>query len=413
MNVTDISQRLRNIDKRNIPVYWTLALSLASMAMGGIFIARYYYLDLYNIVLFLLGGSFLALGIQVFRMKTRTRTVTTFFLFGGSAVLLSLMVAGVPASFNLEPVNVIISRDLLYSVLLFFYGLVGAALSMAPLYDFTAHAGQSAAYMLLVMAIIFVLYPLAIIVGQIILTGAPAISWDFLTQDVRNLGAEGGVFPAIIGTLLLMFLTAAISLPLGIGSAIYLQEYVQQGIGVRIIKTSINMLRGTPSIVFGLFGYAVFVPVFGLSLLSASLVLGFYALPMVIRASEEALKSIPKDLRDGSLALGATKWETIRKVVLPPASPGVITGAILGIGEASGETAPILFTGAVYLGAGVPRTLFQPFQALPYHLYEIAGLIGYKDVLANAWGTALILLAIVLGMNVVAIIIRERFRTEL
>lgn len=413
MHVTDISQRLTNLDKQKIPVYWTLLLCLVSMAMGGIFIARYHYLDVYTIVLFLIGVSFLMLGVQVFRMKTGARTVATFFLFGGSALLLSFMVASVPASFNLEPVNVVISRNLLYSVLLFFYGLIGAVLSMAPLYRFTAHAGQSAAYMLLVMAIIFILYPLAIIVGHIVVTGAPALSWAFFTQDVRNLGADGGVFPAIVGTLLLMFLTAGISLPLGIGSAIYLQEYVQRGIGVRVIKTSINMLRGTPSVVFGLFGYAVFVPVFGLSLLSAGLVLGFYSLPMVIRASEEALKSIPQDLRDGSLALGATKWETIRKVVLPPASPGIITGAILGIGEASGETAPILFTGAVYLGAGVPRGLLQPFQALPYHLYEISQLIGYKDVMENAWGTTLVLLVIVLGMNAAAIVIREKFRTEL
>jgi len=244
--------------------------------------------------------------------------------------------------------------------------------------------------------------------------GVSALSWEFLTQPPKNGMTEGGIFPALVGTLCLTLGAIIFALPLGVFAAIYLTEYAKQGRVVRIIRLGINNLAGVPSVVFGLFGLAMFVEYlrFGPSILSGSLTLGILILPTIIRASEEALKSVPQNLREGSYAVGATKWQTIRRVVLPPALPGIITGGVLGLGRAAGETAPIMFTAVVFMGAGVPTTIFDPIQALPYHLLELTKYIGAYPVEQNAWATAFLLLAIVLGINAMAIIIRERYRVE-
>ena len=309
-------------------------------------------------------------------------------------------------------VDASILKFMITSILFVSIGVAGASFSMKPLYNYTSKSSEMSAYYILVVSIFLILYPLAVIVGNIISNGIGGISWEFLTQDVRRHGTQGGVFSALVGTLLVMIGTALIALPLGIGSAIYLHEYAKKGRIVRVIRIAVDILQGTPSIVHGLFGLALFVPIFGISLLSGILIMGFLTLPIIIRSSEEALKSVPRSIREGSYAVGATRWQTIRRVVLPPALPGIITGGVLGLGRAAGETAPIMFTAVVFMGAGTPSTIFDPIQALPYHLLELTKYIGAYPVEQNAWATAFLLLAVVIGMNAVAIIVREKFRVE-
>jgi len=263
----------------------------------------------------------------------------------------------------------------------------------------------------LTFALLLILYPLAVIIANIIINGIGGFSVDFFTQDVIKHGAEGGVNHAILGTFIIIFGTAAIALPLGVASAVYLIEYAKPGMIVRIIRVAADVLQGIPSIVFGLFGFAVFVPIFGISILSGILVMGFMTLPIVIRTSEEALLCVPQSIREGSYALGASKWQTIRRVVLPPALPGIITGAVLGLGRAAGETAPLMFTAAIFYSK-IPVSIFDPVQSLSYHLLQLTRYIGAYPVDQNAWATALLLIGIVLGMNAIAMIIREKFRVE-
>lgn len=254
---------------------------------------------------------------------------------------------------------------------------------------------------------------IAYIVIDIVYHGIPTISWEFLTGMPRRSGAEGGIFPAIVGTLCLVLGTIAVALPLGIASAIYLSEYARAGRFTRMVRSAIVTLAGVPSIVFGLFGLGLFVLFlnFGASILSGSLTLACMILPTIIVASEEALQTVPQSLREGSLALGATKWETIYKNVLPYAIPGILTGSILGIGRAAGETAPILLTVAAFYLPRLPRSIFDQVMALPYHLYVLATQHPEADkVRSMQYGTALVLLVIVLGVNLVAIILRNRFR---
>jgi len=259
--------------------------------------------------------------------------------------------------------------------------------------------------------VIFIAY----ILFDIFFHGLPAISWEFLTGDPRKSGAEGGIFPAIIGTLLLVLGTIVIALPLGMFSAIYLTEYAKQTRFTQSMRMAIVTLAGIPSIVFGLFGLGLFVITlnFGSSILSGSITLACMILPTIIVASEEALKAVPKYMREGSLALGATKWETIYKNVLPYALPGMLTGAILGIGRAAGETAPILLTAAAFFLPQLPTSFFDQVMALPYHLYILA--TQHPDaqkILSMQYGTALVLLLLVVGSNLVAIILRIRVRKK-
>jgi len=259
----------------------------------------------------------------------------------------------------------------------------------------------------------FVLAVLLFFLYDIGSKGGGAISWEFLTKAPRRGMTQGGIFPAIMGTFLVTIVTAILAVPLGMFAAIYLNEYARQSKLTRIIRLSIRNLSGVPSIVYGLFGVILFVNIlkFGTSILSAGLTLGLLTLPWTITASEEALKTVPNSYREGALALGATKWQSIRTNVLPYALPGILTGTVLGIARAAGETAPIMFTGAAFYLPYLPKSLGDQFMALPYHLYIMA--TQHHDislVRPLAYGTALVLIALVLGMNMAAIILRFRLR---
>jgi phosphate transport system permease protein len=271
---------------------------------------------------------------------------------------------------------------------------------------------EKVAFVLVAAAAVIVIVILAIILEDIVVHGLPAITWEFLTQPPSDLGRAGGIFPAIMGTLYLVAGAIAIALPLGVGAAVYLVEYTRESRITQVIRTGVDLLNGTPSIVFGLFAFS-FIVIYlnvGVSLIAGQITLALMVLPTVIRTTEESLKSISFSLREGSLALGATKWQTIRNVVLPPALPGILTGAILSIGRAAGETAPIMFTAVVFSSRFLPTSLFQPVMALPYHLYILATNIPGSSV--NKYGTALVLLIMVVGFYSVAILLRNHFQNK-
>lgn len=268
-------------------------------------------------------------------------------------------------------------------------------------------------YFSLRVCVYLVLAVLLLFVYDIGSKGAGAVNWEFLSQAPRRGMTEGGIFPAIIGTLLVTIITAILAVPLGMFAAIYLNEYAKQTRLTRVIRLSIRNLSGVPSIVYGLFGVILFVNVlnFGTSILSAGLTLGLLTLPWTITASEEALKTIPNSYREGALALGATKWQAIRTNVLPYAMPGMLTGTVLGLARAAGETAPIMFTGAAFYLPFLPKSLSEQFMALPYHLYVMATQHHSIDqVRPIAYGTALVLLLLILLMNISVVIIRYRMR---
>ena len=257
---------------------------------------------------------------------------------------------------------------------------------------------------------------LFVILAFIIIKGASVLNWDFITTPPTDGMRGGGVWPAIVGTFYLMIGSALFAFPLGIMSGIYMHEYAKSGRVVKFIRMMTNNLAGIPSIVFGLFGMSLFVNFFGFgdSILAGSLTLGLLALPLVIRTTEEALKAIPNSFRVGSLALGATKLQTIRKVILPMAMPNVITGLILALGRVSGETAPILFTCAAYFLPQLPQSVFDQCMALPYHLYVLAtsGTDMEKQI-PIAYGTALVLVIIILLVNLLANAMRNYFQNKL
>ncbi|RLB08060.1 MAG: phosphate ABC transporter permease PtsA [Deltaproteobacteria bacterium] len=265
------------------------------------------------------------------------------------------------------------------------------------------------------MAIVIIVAALGIIIWFLGKNGLSILSWEFLTEPPREGMTEGGIFPPLVGTLYLILGTIICALPLGVLAAIYLTEYTRQGKVIRVIRLGINNLAGVPSVVFGLFGLAFFVIYlgFGVSILSGSLTLTFMILPTIIRASEEALLAVPQTFREASLALGATRWQTIYKVVLPQAFPGILTGSILGIGRAAGETAPIIFTAATFYTPHLPRSIFDPVMALPFHLYVLATEGTHLEkTLPIQYGTAIVLLGLVLGINLAAIVWRARLRRK-
>jgi len=270
---------------------------------------------------------------------------------------------------------------------------------------------QRTAFSLLITATIIVVIPVLVIVFQIIINGASAISWDFITQAPSQAGKAGGILPAIVGTFYLMLGTILFALPLGVMAGIYLTEYAKENWLTKSINLAIVNLAGVPSIVYGLLGLGVFVLLFhfGMSLLSASLTLACQALAMTVTTSREAILAVPREYRDGSLAVGATRWQTIRHLVLPQALPGIITGAVLAMSRAAGETAPILVVGAAFLLPGLPQSPFDQFMALPYHLYTVAAHVPGMPA-STVWGVALVLLVVVLSFNVLATIIRLRAR---
>jgi phosphate transport system permease protein len=270
---------------------------------------------------------------------------------------------------------------------------------------------QRTAFSLLIVATIIVVLPVLAIVIQIIVNGADAISLEFLTESPSQAGKAGGILPAIVGTFYLMLGTIVVALPLGVMAGIYLTEYARDNWFTRVINLAIVNLAGVPSIVYGLFGLGVFVLMFhfGMSLLSASLTLACQALAMTVTTSREAILAVPREYREGSLAVGATRWQTIRYLVLPQALPGIITGAVLAMSRAAGETAPILVVGAAFLLPGLPQSPFDQFMALPYHLYTVAAHVPGMPK-STMWGVALVLLLVVLSFNVLATIIRLRAR---
>lgn len=249
----------------------------------------------------------------------------------------------------------------------------------------------------------------------LLVQGAPAISWEFLTQPPRRMMTAGGVWPCIVGTALLSCGALLVAFPTGVATAVYLHEYAGRNRFATVIRLGVANLAGVPSVVFGLFGLAFFVTWcgFGVSILSGILTLAALTLPVIIGTAEEALRQVPDTYREASLALGATKWQTIGRVVLPCALPGMLTGAILGVARAAGETAAIMFTAAVFYTPKTPDSIFSAVMALPYHMYVLATAgTDIEKTRPLQYGTALVLIVLVLGMNIGAIVLRDRLRVE-
>ncbi|MDR1952124.1 MAG: phosphate ABC transporter permease PstA [Elusimicrobiota bacterium] len=270
---------------------------------------------------------------------------------------------------------------------------------------------QKFAVAFLFCATIVAIIPVVIIIFIIIKNGYSAISLEFLTAMPTNGMRSGGIFPAIVGTLSIVFCAILITLPIGVCAAIYLNEYAKDTLLTRLIKLAIVNLAGIPSVVYGLFGLGIFVMFlgFGVSIIAGALTLSIMELPVIITTARGALNSVPPAFREASLALGVSRWQTIRHIVLPNALPGILTGAILSIARISGETAPILFTAAAFYLPHIPRSPFDQVMALPYHLYIISTQIPNmpKNII---FATALVLLMMVLSMSLIAIIARIYFR---
>jgi phosphate transport system permease protein len=274
---------------------------------------------------------------------------------------------------------------------------------------------QGVVFWLMRLTAYFVIVVIGFIVFEIIWRGAGAVNWEFLSGMPRRSGAEGGILPAIAGTFLLVAGSILLAFPFGVGTAIYLSEYARQGKFTHSVRVAIATLAGVPSIVFGLFGLGLFVIFFGwgCSIISGCATLACMILPTIIVSSEEALRAVPQSLREGSLALGATKWQTIWSNVLPYSIGGMLTGLILAIGRVAGETAPILLTVAAFYLPRLPKSIFDQVMALSYHLYVLS--TQHPDIAVvrpKAYGTALVLLLLVLGMGFAAIILRVRVRKK-
>jgi phosphate transport system permease protein len=270
---------------------------------------------------------------------------------------------------------------------------------------------EKVAKVLISLVAALVVIPIFLIIDSIVVNGIQALSWEFLTQPPRNGMTEGGIFPAILGTLLLTLGTAVAAIPLGVAAAIYLAEYAGDNALTRTIRLAIVNLAGIPSIVYGLFGLGMFVLFFqfGTSIIAGALTLGIMTLPIIISTAEEAILSVPQEFRVVSLSVGATKWQTIRHQVLPNATSGIITGIILGLSRAAGETAPILFTVAAFYLPDLPSSAFDQTMALPYHLYVISTQVPGMPMQIQ-YATALVLLLITLTFTLIATLMRTLAR---
>ena len=268
-------------------------------------------------------------------------------------------------------------------------------------------------FMALRLITLLTVLPILGLVGYIIAKGSPALNWGFLTQMPTDGMRAGGIMPAIMGTLYLTLGTALFSVPLGVAAGIYIAEYAADNRATRLIRIAIINLSGIPSVVYGLFGLGLFVIFlkFGTSILAASLTLSIMTLPVIISTTEEALRGVPNSFRVVSTSLGATRWQTVWHVTLPQAQPGIITGIILGLERAAGETAPILFTGASFFLPMLPKSIFDATMALPYHIFVISTQVPGMPVQIQ-YGSVLVLLIFVLGMNLAATIIRSRARAR-
>lgn len=272
---------------------------------------------------------------------------------------------------------------------------------------------QKIAFSLLFLATLVVVLPVLVILAYLVKNGIQAINWEFLLGEPRDGMRAGGIFPAIVGSFCLVVGAITVSVPVGVLTAIYLSEYSSANWFTRLIRLAIINLAGVPSVVYGLFGMGLFVYflAFGQSIVAGALTLSIMNLPVIITASREALKNVPQSFREVSLALGATRWQTVRHVVLPNAIPGILTGVILEVSRAAGETAPILFTVAAFYLPGLPQSLFDPVMALPYHLYAISTQV--PNISAEMrYGTALVLVGLVLSVNLVAILLRAHLRKK-
>ena len=272
---------------------------------------------------------------------------------------------------------------------------------------------EKVAFIILGFATLLVVLPIILTIFYIVKNGIGSVTWEFITQPPRNGMKEGGILPAIIGTIVLIIGTMFFSLPLGILSAVYLVEYAKDNTFTRLIKLSVVNLSGVPSIVYGLFGFTLFVGFlrFGTSILAGSLTLAIMSLPVIITATKEALESVPHSFREISLSLGATKWQTVRYCVLPYAVPGILTGTVLSLSRAAGETAPILFTVAAFYLPRLPHSVFDQVMALPYHLYVISIHVPNMPTELK-FATGFVLIALVFLMNLVSIILRAHFRKK-
>ncbi|MBN1484416.1 MAG: phosphate ABC transporter permease PstA [Chloroflexia bacterium] len=270
---------------------------------------------------------------------------------------------------------------------------------------------QKIGFVLLSLAALLVVVPILLVLGAIVVRGLGAIDWEFLTAMPRDGMKAGGILPAIVGTLILTLGTALAAIPVGVGGAIYLSEYARDSWWTRSIRLAIINLAGIPSVVYGLFGLGLFVLFlqFGTSIFAGSLTLAIMTLPVIISASEEALRAVPTEFRTVSASLGGTKWQGIARIVLPQAMPGIITGVILGLLRAAGETAPILFTVAAFYLPRLPSSIYDETMALPYHLYVISTQVPGMP-LDVQYGTALVLLLLVLSLNLAATLLRSYFR---
>ena len=277
----------------------------------------------------------------------------------------------------------------------------------------TARKCEKVAFTMLGLATLLTVAPILLTILYIVKNGAAGVSWEFISQAPRNGMREGGIFPAIVGTLLLIIGTMVFSLPLGILSAIYLVEYARDNVFTRLIKLSVVNLSGIPSIIYGLFGFTLFVMFLklGTSILAGSLTLAIMSLPVIITATKEALETVPHSFRQISLSLGATKWQTIRHCVLPYAIPGILTGTVLSLSRAAGETAPILFTVAAFYLPRLPHSVFEQAMALPYHLYVISTQVP-NIPMKTSFATALVLIVLVFLMNLVSIVLRAHYRKK-
>ena len=284
---------------------------------------------------------------------------------------------------------------------------------MRRAFSINRHLTQRLGFTFITLMAIATVLPIVATVIYIIVKGLPAISLEFLTGFPRDGMRAGGILPAIIGTLYLTIGTAIFSVPLGIAAAIYLSEYAADTPLTRTIRIAIINLAGIPSVVYGLFGLGLFVLFlnFGTSILAASLTLSIMTLPVIISTAEESLRAVPQAFRTVSISLGATRWQTIRRIVLKEALPGILTGVILGLERAAGETAPILFTGAAFFLPRLPGSPFDATMALPYHLFVISTQVPEMPIRIQ-YGTALVLLVFVLTMNLIATVIRSRARAK-
>jgi phosphate transport system permease protein len=275
------------------------------------------------------------------------------------------------------------------------------------------HAKQSIGYAFLTFVTSVVVLPILLLVIYIVLQGSPALSRTFIFEMPRDGMRAGGIWPAILGTLLLTLGTAVFAVPIGIAVAIYLAEYASDTLLTRLIRLAIINLAGVPSVVYGLFGLGLFVIFlqFGTSILAGSITLAIMTLPVIISTAEEALRAVPQSFRIVSMSLGGTRWQTVRNVVLPQALPGILTGVILGLERAAGETAPILFTAAAFFLPTLPNSIFDQTMALPYHLFVISTQVPGMPIRIQ-YGTALVLLVFVLSMNILAALMRSYFRSK-